>query len=74
MKNRIAALLFGSTLALAANGGALAQDKTIKIGVKPGLVGQRADLDGLVLRERKRAGCQGQRGTEQQRGDLMLHF
>jgi branched-chain amino acid transport system substrate-binding protein len=33
MKNRISALLLGAALALAANGGAFAQDKTVKVGV-----------------------------------------
>jgi branched-chain amino acid transport system substrate-binding protein len=33
MKNRISAVLFGTALALSAGSSALAQDKTIKIGV-----------------------------------------
>jgi len=46
MKNRIAALLIGTTLALAANGGALAQDKTVKIGVLTDNSGLYSDLGG----------------------------
>jgi branched-chain amino acid transport system substrate-binding protein len=46
MKNRIAALLIGTTLALAANGGALAQDKTVKIGALSDQSGLYADLGG----------------------------
>jgi branched-chain amino acid transport system substrate-binding protein len=46
MKNRIAALLIGTTLALAANGGALAQDKTVKVGALSDQSGLYADLGG----------------------------
>ena len=46
MKNRIAALLIGTTLALAASGGALAQDKTVKVGALSDQSGLYADLGG----------------------------
>jgi branched-chain amino acid transport system substrate-binding protein len=46
MKNNIAALLIGTTLALAANGGALAQDKTVKVGALSDQSGLYADLGG----------------------------
>jgi branched-chain amino acid transport system substrate-binding protein len=46
MKNKIAALLIGTTLALAANGGALAQDKTVKVGALSDQSGLYADLGG----------------------------
>ncbi len=46
MKNTISALLLGSALALAAGGGALAQDKTIKIGVLTDGSGLYSDLGG----------------------------
>ncbi len=46
MKNGISALLLGTTLALAAIGGASAQDKTAKIGVLTDLSGLYADLGG----------------------------
>jgi branched-chain amino acid transport system substrate-binding protein len=46
MKNRIAAVLIGTTLALAANGGALAQDKTVKVGALSDQSGLYADLGG----------------------------
>jgi branched-chain amino acid transport system substrate-binding protein len=46
MKNGIAALLIGTTLALAANGGALAQDKTVKVGALSDQSGLYADLGG----------------------------
>jgi branched-chain amino acid transport system substrate-binding protein len=46
MKNRIAALLIGTTLALAVNGGALAQDKTVKVGALSDQSGLYADLGG----------------------------
>jgi branched-chain amino acid transport system substrate-binding protein len=46
MRNRISALLLGTALALAAVGGASAQDKTAKIGVLTDLSGLYADLGG----------------------------
>jgi branched-chain amino acid transport system substrate-binding protein len=46
MKNRISAVLLGAALALAAIGGASAQDKTAKIGVLTDLSGLYADLGG----------------------------
>jgi branched-chain amino acid transport system substrate-binding protein len=46
MKNTIAAVLIGTTLALAANGGALAQDKTVKVGALSDQSGLYADLGG----------------------------
>ena len=46
MKNRISALLLGAALAFAADSGALAQDKTIKIGVLTDNSGLYADLGG----------------------------
>jgi branched-chain amino acid transport system substrate-binding protein len=46
MKNKIAVLLLGATVALGAHGGALAQDKTVKIGVLTDLSGLYADLGG----------------------------
>ena len=47
MKNRISALLLGAALALAADSSALAQDKTIKIGVLTDNSGLYSDLGGL---------------------------
>ncbi len=46
MKNRISALLLGTALALAASGGAFAQDKTVKIGVLTDNSGLYSDLGG----------------------------
>jgi branched-chain amino acid transport system substrate-binding protein len=46
MKNRVAALLIGTTLALAANGSAFAQDKTVKVGALSDQSGLYADLGG----------------------------
>jgi branched-chain amino acid transport system substrate-binding protein len=46
MKNRNLALLLGTALALAANSGALAQDKTVKIGALSDQSGLYADLGG----------------------------
>jgi branched-chain amino acid transport system substrate-binding protein len=46
MKIRISALLLGTALAFAANGGALAQDKTVKIGALSDQSGLYADLGG----------------------------
>jgi branched-chain amino acid transport system substrate-binding protein len=46
MKHQISALLLGTTLALAASVGALAQDKTIKIGVLTDMSGLYSDLGG----------------------------
>ncbi len=46
MKNTISALLLGSALALAAGGGAFAQDKTVKIGVLTDGSGLYSDLGG----------------------------
>jgi branched-chain amino acid transport system substrate-binding protein len=46
MKHQISALLLGTTLALAASVGALAQDKTIKIGVLTDNSGLYSDLGG----------------------------
>jgi len=46
MTNRISALLLGSALALAASGGAFAQDKNIKIGVLTDNSGLYSDLGG----------------------------
>lgn len=46
MKNQISALLLGAALALAANGDALAQDKTVKIGVLSDNSGLYSDLGG----------------------------
>ena len=46
MKNRIPALLLGAVLAFAADGGALAQEKSIKIGVLTDYSGLYADLGG----------------------------
>ena len=46
MNKRVAALLIGTTLALAANGGAFAQDKTVKIGALSDQSGLYADLGG----------------------------
>jgi branched-chain amino acid transport system substrate-binding protein len=45
-KNRIAALLIGTVLALAANGSAVAQDKTVKVGALSDQSGLYADLGG----------------------------
>jgi branched-chain amino acid transport system substrate-binding protein len=45
-KNRITALLIGTTLALAANGSAFAQDKTVKVGALSDQSGLYADLGG----------------------------
>ena len=46
MRSRISALLLGAALAFAASGGALAQDKTIKIGVLTDNSGLYSDLGG----------------------------
>jgi branched-chain amino acid transport system substrate-binding protein len=46
MRNKISALLLGASLLFAASGGAMAQDKTIKIGVLTDLSGLYADLGG----------------------------
>jgi branched-chain amino acid transport system substrate-binding protein len=46
MKQRISALFLGSALALAAGGGAMAQDKTVKIGVLTDNSGLYSDLGG----------------------------
>jgi branched-chain amino acid transport system substrate-binding protein len=46
MKNSISALLLGTALALAAGGGAMAQDKTVKIGVLTDNSGLYSDLGG----------------------------
>ena len=46
MKNRISALLLGTALALGASGAAMAQDKTVKIGVLTDQSGLYADLGG----------------------------
>src|SRR5689334_5777407 len=46
MKQQLSALLLGTALSLAAAGGALAQDKTIKIGVLTDNSGLYADLGG----------------------------
>lgn len=46
MKHRIAALLLGSALAFVANGGALAQDKVVKVGVLTDNSGLYSDLGG----------------------------
>ena len=46
MKHRISALLLGTALALAAGGGAMAQDKTVKIGVLTDNSGLYSDLGG----------------------------
>jgi branched-chain amino acid transport system substrate-binding protein len=46
MKHSISALLLGTTLALAAGGGAMAQDKTVKIGVLTDNSGLYSDLGG----------------------------
>jgi branched-chain amino acid transport system substrate-binding protein len=46
MKRQFRALLLGTSLALAASGGALAQDKNVKIGVLTDLSGLYADLGG----------------------------
>src|SRR5579859_5504060 len=46
MRNTIGALLLGTALALGAGGGALAQDKNVKIGVLTDLSGLYADLGG----------------------------
>jgi branched-chain amino acid transport system substrate-binding protein len=46
MKNRISALLLGAALVFAVDGGALAQDKTIKIGVLTDNSGLYSDLGG----------------------------
>ena len=46
MKNKISALLLGSALALAAGGGAFAQDKNVKIGVLTDNSGLYSDLGG----------------------------
>jgi hypothetical protein len=45
-----------------------------EIGVKPGLIAQRSDLDDLVLRESKVAAGDRQRGSEQQRRNSVLHI
>jgi branched-chain amino acid transport system substrate-binding protein len=47
MRNKISALLLGASLLFAASGGAMAQDKTIKIGVLTDLSGLYADLGGV---------------------------
>jgi branched-chain amino acid transport system substrate-binding protein len=46
MKHRISALFLGTALALAADGGAMAQDKTVKIGVLTDNSGLYSDLGG----------------------------
>src|SRR5947209_5042349 len=46
MKHRISALFLGTALALAVNGGALAQDKTVKVGVLTDNSGLYSDLGG----------------------------
>jgi branched-chain amino acid transport system substrate-binding protein len=46
MKHRISTLILGTALALATNGGALAQDKTIKVGVLTDNSGLYSDLGG----------------------------
>ena len=46
MRSRISALLLGTALAFAASGGALAQDKTVKIGVLTDNSGLYSDLGG----------------------------
>ena len=46
MKRRISTLILGTALALAANGGALAQDKTVKVGVLTDNSGLYSDLGG----------------------------
>ena len=47
---------------------------TAEIGIEAGLIGERADLDGLVLRERRTGGDRRQRRAEQERGNrLCLH-
>src|ERR1041385_3663175 len=46
MKQQLSAILLGTALSLAAAGGALAQDKNIKIGVLTDLSGLYADLGG----------------------------
>src|SRR3981189_3986976 len=46
MKHRISTLLLGTALALATNGGALAQDKTVKVGVLTDNSGLYSDLGG----------------------------
>jgi branched-chain amino acid transport system substrate-binding protein len=46
MKHRISALIVGTALALAAHGGALAQDKTVKVGVLTDNSGLYSDLGG----------------------------
>src|SRR6266403_80279 len=46
MKNKISAVLLGTAMALAADSGALAQDKTVKIGVLTDNSGLYSDLGG----------------------------
>jgi branched-chain amino acid transport system substrate-binding protein len=46
MKHRISALIVGTALALVAHGGALAQDKTVKVGVLTDNSGLYSDLGG----------------------------
>jgi len=46
MKHRISTLLLGAALAFAVNGGALAQDKTVKVGVLTDNSGLYSDLGG----------------------------
>ena len=46
MKNRISAFLLGAAFAFAVNGGAFAQDKTVKIGVLTDNSGLYSDLGG----------------------------
>jgi branched-chain amino acid transport system substrate-binding protein len=46
MKQRISTFILGTALALAANGGALAQDKTVKVGVLTDNSGLYSDLGG----------------------------
>ena len=46
MKHRISTLVLGTALALATNGGALAQDKTVKVGVLTDNSGLYSDLGG----------------------------
>ena len=46
MKHRISALFLGTALAFATGGGALAQDKTVKVGVLTDNSGLYSDLGG----------------------------
>jgi hypothetical protein len=46
-----------------------------EIGVKPGLIGERTDFHGLVLRDGESCGRAGQRGTKQhRRNNLNSHI